>query len=362
MIQHLLGAALIAGVALHLLSAHGRLKMIRRLRHGVRLHRAVLAGALVLVLANVLCLALPVPPVVAEAIVALTLLALTCTAVIAHRTVLTASRDLESAPRVLVVGAHPDDLELASGGTLAKLADAGHEIHALVMSHGQVGGDSSRRPSEARAGGALLGLAQVEVLDLPDTALAESSQEMVAAIEARLKRLRPQLLITHSAHDLHQDHYAVHLAAMRAGRRQPSILCFESPSTTRDFNPGVFVDITDYLDIKVEAIRCHRDQRGKPYMGAGTVRGTAAFRGSQSRTGFAEGFEVMRLLADAPGILAERSSPGPGHHPLDLPLTLEAARPLSAPDPLDDDSLGSFEQPTAAPLQLTVTGSERNSS
>src|SRR5690349_24956067 len=45
--------------------------------------------------------------------------------------------------RVLAIGAHPDDLELACGGTLAKLSDSGHEVHALVLSHGERGGEGN---------------------------------------------------------------------------------------------------------------------------------------------------------------------------------------------------------------------------
>lgn len=347
MIQHLLGATLMAGVVVYLVSETGRLRTIRQLRHGATLRRTGLALGLFLGLANLAALAAPVPLLVGDLVAAATLAAAVLVALVARRAVLTVPAAPQNAPRVLVVGAHPDDLELAAGGTLAKLADAGHEIHALVMSRGQVGGDSSRRPSEARAGAALLGLAHVEVLDLPDTDLANSSQEMVAAIEARLKRLSPELLFTHSAHDLHQDHQAVHLAAMRAGRRQTSILCFESPSTTRDFNPAVFVDVSDYLDIKVEVIRCHRDQSGKPYMGAGTIRGMASFRGSQSRTGFAEGFEVMRLLADAPGILAAaHARRARDQHLLNGDYALDQLEHLPVP----------------TPLQLTAAATERTPS
>lgn len=73
--------------------------------------------------------------------------------------------------RVLAVGAHPDDLELACGGTLARLIDEGHEVHTVVMSRGEVGGDPDVRASEAKAGASLLGAATVTVHDFPDTNL-----------------------------------------------------------------------------------------------------------------------------------------------------------------------------------------------
>lgn len=298
------GAVLMGAVMVAVACEPGKLWMVRQLRGGARLRRCVLAVAGVVGALDLIALLVRPPHPAVEALVAVTLLVVSLGLGMLLRSTRQVRRPQEDAPRVLAIGAHPDDLELACGGTLAKLADSGFEIRSLVMSSGQVGGDSSRRPDEARSGGRFLGAAEVEVLDFPDTDLAGSSQAMVAAIEERVRAFAPDLILTHSENDLHQDHHAVHLSVLRAARRFSSILCFESPSTTRDFNPSVFVDITDHLDIKVEAIRCHRDQRGKPYMGADTVRGAATFRGSQSRTAFAEGFEPVRLLADLPGLLS----------------------------------------------------------
>jgi LmbE family N-acetylglucosaminyl deacetylase len=201
--------------------------------------------------------------------------------------------------RVLAVAAHPDDLELACGGTLAKLVDQGAEVHALVMSDGDVGGDGALRPDEADRAGALLGLRSIRVVGLPDTRLGSRAVEMVIEIESLIARVNPDVLLTHSARDQHQDHAAVHLAVLRAARRHPSILCFESPSVTKDFVPSVFVDITDYIDVKVAAVATHRDQAGKPYMTAERVRGLAVYRGSQARVRHAEAFEPVRLLSPA---------------------------------------------------------------
>lgn len=209
--------------------------------------------------------------------------------------------DSQPMPVVLAIGAHPDDLELACGGTLAKLAEVGYDVHAMVMSHGQVGGNPDLRPSEARAGGELLGLTDVQVLDFPDTELSLHNVGMVKAIEVRMDKLDPTVVLTHSEHDHHQDHHAVHFATMRAARRHPSILCFESPSTTRGFDPSLYVDIADFLDVKICAVELHGDQSGKPYMSAHRIRGIAAFRGAQAKTVFAEGFEVVRLLDTIPG-------------------------------------------------------------
>ncbi|WP_115162482.1 PIG-L deacetylase family protein [Kocuria rosea] len=205
--------------------------------------------------------------------------------------------------RILAVGAHPDDLELACGGTLAKLVDAGHEVRGLVMSSGEIGGNSSMRPYEARQGASFLGLSDMRVLDFPDTELDTVNNPMVKVIESNIMDFGPDVIFTHSAHDQHQDHYAVHQATLRAARAHHSILCFESPSVTRDFDPSVFVDIDGYVDVKVEAVLTHRNQAGKLYMTPQRVRGMAAFRGAQAKNTNAEAFEPVRLLGSAIGDL-----------------------------------------------------------
>ncbi|MFJ6452755.1 PIG-L deacetylase family protein [Paenarthrobacter sp. NPDC091669] len=203
--------------------------------------------------------------------------------------------------RVLAIGAHPDDLELACGATLAKLSDAGHDVRTMVMSTGSKGGDSRVRVTEAAAGSGFMGATAVQVHHFQDTNLSEHGQEMVKAIEEAIEDFRPDVVITHSRNDYHQDHQAVHSATMRAARRHSSILCFESPSSTRQFDPSVFVDIAGYVDVKIHAVGMHRNQKGKPYMSAERVRSLAAFRGSQVKTTYAEGFEPVRLLGSAVG-------------------------------------------------------------
>ncbi|MFD0867393.1 PIG-L deacetylase family protein, partial [Tessaracoccus lubricantis] len=173
--------------------------------------------------------------------------------------------------------------------------DAGHEVHALIMSDGAVGGDPTARPGEAYAGAAFLRLTDCEVLGLPDTELASHDCTMVQAIEAKIVSLNPDLIFTHSSNDQHQDHEAVHWATMRAGRRHPAILCYESPSVTRAFSPQVFVDIADYVDAKASAVAAHHDQADKPYMNAQSLAGTATFRGAQGKLPMAEGFEAVRI-------------------------------------------------------------------
>jgi LmbE family N-acetylglucosaminyl deacetylase len=196
--------------------------------------------------------------------------------------------------RILVVGAHPDDIEIACGAAMAKLHDTGHVIWGLVMTQGERGGDSSVRPGEARNGATFLGLDNVRLCRFPDTRLSEQGVPMIAAIEEQIALCKPDMIFTHSLHDLHQDHRAVHEATLRAARNHDTIFCYESPSVTQEFVPTFFIDVTNYIDVKIESIREHWDQRGKPYVQSERVKGVAVFRGGQAKLRYAEAFEVVR--------------------------------------------------------------------
>ncbi|MGK7221303.1 PIG-L deacetylase family protein [Kocuria flava] len=303
MLPSVVGAALSAAVLAYVLSKGTYLRHARGIRTMRAVRNGIAAVFSVLLALNVWCVvAMPESVLLCDIIAAATLLATAVlAAVIAERRI--PARDVAQRRKVLAVGAHPDDLELACGGTLAKLVDTGHEVRGLVMSSGEVGGNAGVRPDEARHGAAFLGLSALRVHDFPDTQLETVSNEMVRAIETAIKDFGPDVIFTHSAHDQHQDHYAVHQATLRAARAHHSILCFESPSVTRDFDPSVFVDINGYVDVKVEAVLSHRNQAGKPYMTPGRVRGMAAFRGAQAKNSNAEAFESVRLLGSAIGDL-----------------------------------------------------------
>lgn len=305
----MLVVSLAAGVLSLLLAAAaaartGRDLIVRRYRRGRTVRRVLVAVYATLGLGLLGHALIPHPdtPHVAEAVIIAVLFALGLT-IVALPCFRITTPTASTPRRILAIGAHPDDLEIACGASLARLVDSGHEVHALVMSHGAVGGDPTRRPGEALAGARFLGLASVTVHDLPDTNLALTENQMIGHIEDALRRIRPHIVLTHSDHDQHQDHHAVHLATLRDARNHHSILCFESPSTTRQFNPDVFLEVDDYTDIKVEAVLAHRDQSGKPYMTPGVLTSTTRFRGRQAKSTHAEAFEAVRLLVNETGVL-----------------------------------------------------------
>jgi LmbE family N-acetylglucosaminyl deacetylase len=200
--------------------------------------------------------------------------------------------------KVLVIGAHPDDIEIAAGASIAKLHDAGFEVHALVLSHGEQGGRAAARLTEAEIGARFLELDGVQVMDFHDTQMQGQVFEIVSVIERIIREYEPDMIFTHSKHDLHQDHQTVYESTLRAARDQRmTILCYESPSVTDEFVPVYYIDVCGYVDVKIEAIHKHWDQHKKPYMNPELVRSKLNFRGNQAKIDYAEGFEVVRMVS-----------------------------------------------------------------
>ena len=212
-------------------------------------------------------------------------------------------REMQSAARTpkaestLVIGAHPDDIELGAAGSLLKLTQEGKKVYAMVMTQGEIGTTAPRgvREGEARQGALQLGLSDLWVLEFPDTHLREHVSAMRDVIEKKIRELGIQMVITHSPHETHGDHVAVFEAAKEAARNC-SLLCYESISAPKEFVPNYFVDITAFLPDKLSAINSHRTQRGKFYMDSEIVRGRAAHRGLQAGVPYAEAFWVYRWV------------------------------------------------------------------
>lgn len=203
--------------------------------------------------------------------------------------------------RVLAIGAHPDDLEIGCGGTLIKMSQSGSTLMGLVLTQGERGGDPAVRGRTAMVAGKIIGFVKIKILDLPDTHLHELAETVFQRIEESIAEFKPDLIITHSRHDYHPDHVAVHQATMSAARGHSSILCYESPSATSQYQPNFFVDVSQFVDTKLLAISEHYDQRKKDYVSTRQILAKLLFRGAQGRVEYAEGFEAIRLLSSSWG-------------------------------------------------------------
>ena len=160
--------------------------------------------------------------------------------------------------RVLAIGAHPDDVEIGCGGTLARHRSKGDVLNILTLSRGAAGGDINVRIGEAHRAAELLG-AKLQLANLRDAHISEGVQT-IEIIEAAIRELQPTHVYTHCSEDTHQDHRAIHAASMVATRSVPNVYCYQSPSSTVEFRPRRFVDITHFIGQKIKVIDAYQSQ------------------------------------------------------------------------------------------------------
>lgn len=199
---------------------------------------------------------------------------------------------------VLALGSHPDDSDLGCGGTLLKHVARGDSVTMLVITKGHSGpGKVSDRVREQQNAAKVFG-ADLIFGDLPDGSVSNHELELVKLIEKVCSEYAIDTVYTHAAADSHQDHRAVALASLGACRSIPRLLAYDSPSSF-EFNPTVYVDISDTMEKKLHALRCHSSQVAYSNMvSEELVRGQAAYRGHHARVEFAEGFMPLRMVLD----------------------------------------------------------------
>ncbi|MDP2689733.1 MAG: PIG-L deacetylase family protein, partial [Deltaproteobacteria bacterium] len=197
---------------------------------------------------------------------------------------------------VLVVGAHPDDIELGCGGYIMKVKDGGGSVYGLTMTRGEKGAeDAKMREAELGRSARFMELDGFWQMDFPDTRLDTVVSEMKDSIEEKINETGATMVLTHTDIDIHADHRAVFESTKVAGRRI-SIMSYEDVSTPGEFMPNYYADITDYIEDKMKLVSLHKTQGGKTYMAPEAVKGRAAHRGLQANVQYAEAFKVYKLL------------------------------------------------------------------
>jgi len=194
---------------------------------------------------------------------------------------------------VLAIGAHPDDIEIGCGGCLFLHQSHADKINFLTLSLGESGGDSAARKKESHLAAEMIH-AHLFLENLADTYIPEGV-ETISLIEEVVKKIKPTHVYTHSSHDNHQDHRNVHLATMVACRSVANLFCYQSPSSTIDFKPGLFVEISSCIEKKIAILDVYKSQNAtKPYLNKDMIISLARYWGRFSGYGLAEPLEVIR--------------------------------------------------------------------
>ncbi len=193
--------------------------------------------------------------------------------------------------KVLVVLAHPDDPEFFCGGTIARWAKSGREITYCLLTRGDKGSDEDTitpqelaevREMEQRAAAEVLGVSEVVFLNHPDGFLVPDL-DLRMEIVREIRKFQPEIVITCDPTNFfpgqryinHADHRAAGQAtldavypAARSALYYPELSRSENlaPHRVREVyvagaqHPNTTVDITDYMEIKLNALREHKSQ------------------------------------------------------------------------------------------------------
>src|SRR5687767_14133103 len=223
---------------------------------------------------------------------------------------------------VLAIAAHPDDIELICGGTLIRAQMLGRSTGILDLAAGELAsrGTPELRANEAAKAAKVMGLSVRENLGLPDGGI-QNTPETRAKIALVIRRLQPDIVITHSPHGRHPDHpivaQLVRDACFVAGLKKvepkfpahrPRKVLHALSFREDNQKPTFVVDFSAAFEKKLEAIGCYESQFGEAVQ-AGEVYPTgeplhdlirhhAAHYGSLIRCRYGEPFyttETMRV-------------------------------------------------------------------
>jgi LmbE family N-acetylglucosaminyl deacetylase len=206
------------------------------------------------------------------------------------------SRPFHLFQRILAIGSHPDDVELGCFGTLARFKRMHSAITLCVLSDGGRNGLSDTRRQESEASARLI-QAPLVFGGLTDTEIPDG-HPTISIIENVIEGFKPTAVLVNSVNDTHQDHRNVARATLSASRHVPLVLFYQTPSSTRQFNPTVYVDISDFMELKMSAVQLHVSQGKSVCMADRAVKGLAEFLGLQIyQSGkYFEGFEVHQMI------------------------------------------------------------------
>ncbi|MBN8641579.1 MAG: bacillithiol biosynthesis deacetylase BshB1 [Flavobacteriales bacterium] len=226
---------------------------------------------------------------------------------------------------ILAFGAHPDDVELGCSGTIAKEISLGKKVGIIDLTRGELGtrGSVEIRNSESAKASQILGVSARENLDMRDGFFVNDEEHQLKIIQM-IRKYQPEIVLCNAVEDRHIDHgkgsKLVSDACFLSGLRKiETSLNGENQSAWRpkvvyhyiqwqNLKPDFVVDITGFIDVKMESILAYSSQFYNPNANEpespitsknflDSVRYRAQDLGRIIGTDFAEGFTVERYLA-----------------------------------------------------------------
>lgn len=216
---------------------------------------------------------------------------------------------------VLAVGCHPDDLEIACAGTLARYVKEGHKVFMCHVANGNMGHAiiqpkelREMRREEAKKAAEIIGAESISI-DVGDLKVGSHDEDTLMKIVEVIRYAKPDLIITHNPDDYMQDHMEVSKLVFNASfissiphqRTEHDAygdivpIYYMDTMAGINFLPTEYVDITETIELKLEALNCHQSQikwmLDHDHIDfLDFVRTVSKFRGLQCGALYAEGF------------------------------------------------------------------------
>lgn len=217
---------------------------------------------------------------------------------------------------ILVIAPHADDEILGVGGTIAKFIDKGANVYVCITSRGFSPYFSEEIVEhvleEAKECHKFLNIVQTFFLDFPASMLEHSNRsDMIGKLYKVIEEVKPEIVFIPHFGDMQKDHKIIAESAMVALRPKYNhkvqlIYAYETvsetewniPHSTNSFIPNVYIDISEYLDIKLDAMRKYHSQLSDfpGLRSIETIKSLAKYRGSIVNVNAAESFALVRQI------------------------------------------------------------------
>ena len=211
---------------------------------------------------------------------------------------------------ILALSPHADDVEIAMGGTIAKYVDEGHNVTIITAilpkenADGKIDDFMSKNRIEEQANSAKILGAKVDILDL-DPYDFSFNRKYIKMFDEKINKHKPDLIFSCWEHDTHQDHKNLSDILFAVTRKNNiSINMYEvmlpGGLNTYSFNPQYFINISEYIDVKIASIKSYKSVFEKKHNNYSryfdSIVGRAKFRGEVIGVDYAEAFVIAKKI------------------------------------------------------------------
>lgn len=223
---------------------------------------------------------------------------------------------------ILIIAPHADDEVIGCGGTIAKLTEQGHKVVLCIATNGKPPiFDNSKALAnhwphnnylETQTSNSILGIEETVYLDYPAAMLENVERyKLNGKLVDLFRDTKPEIVFIPHYGDMQKDHQIVAEAVMVAARPKYefaprkiysyetlSETAWNAPTVQNEFMPNVFIDISDYLNKKIDAMQCYQSEIS-PFPNArsiGAIEALARYRGALINKEAAEAFMLIRAI------------------------------------------------------------------